>query len=818
MNPICLALWILAFSLTFLKAQTNGIDQTLNLITPPTGGKFIQWQAKAGRSYFLQVSDPSDHLNKWNWSTVIETGTNQSVSYEVDGTAEKGFFRLHYTDQTATNLEAADFDTDGLTNLQEITPVIRPGSIAARTIGGSSPPPNSTQTNPLDGDTDHDGLGDKFERDHNLDPTDNGSINPNNGPSGDPDGDGNTNLNQQATENLPTQDLSTNLVYRGALYKEQRFQHGAYAQTTLYSKSLVDHYRSAMLSNYVMKAPDITGTATINSDTAYIEPTHPTDPQEAFAAPGVFKSFFKNKFPIPPLLTTDNLSTWNLANSPLNYGTTFRDILPAFFFIVANEATYEFAIRASTPTNSARTEKRTLLQILKTTPSTPNVVNPAATYTTITPATVEMTFTIPAGKTASASQRLNTPVAQITGVEDLYKDLILLPVDLDLIHPATGELADDREDGTSSSPDGGYVSIKRTVGSDAIGGEDVAPVTKLSIKGIYGISPVPKVRLKFNGGDRYKLYKDVSRTQEVVSEQTEFNGNQETTLYFQGLKKSLSRGGEKVTMQVKLTNNWVDGDSVDCTIVQSEFLIQIKAFIPYEWTEGESTWVTNLINPMSGKVAHGDLRNVPGQFKNAFSNKDLFYSVAPFRLCHEVILTPYVDLHYFYQDLEAERKFTSALTSDHYSKASSVNASELVLRNGYLPLAPPSIATGPPVVFPATYSPELSLYNILRANKCALNLTASGKDGAMGIFTAASPAIDWDVRLEVDSSLNPLLPSIRVKGKHDLYPAYEIIAIQADGTFKDTHRHMPNRDVYPGPISLSGAPSITFDSTVTISN
>ena len=394
----------------------------------------------------------------------------------------------------------------------------------------------------------------------------------------------------------------------------------------------------------------------------------------------------------------------------------------------------------------------------------------------------------------------------------------LLPVDIDVIHPATGELAEDREDGTNpTSPDGGYVSVKRTVGSDVIGGEDVTPITKLKIHAIAGAQSTWKTRVKFSGADRYIIYKDEERTEEVLSEQTEFDATQTTTLYFQGLKKSLSRGGENIAMQVKVGNNWVEGDSVKCTVVQSEFLIQIKAFIPYEWTEGED--VFPFPDPLLGKVAKGDFSATSRPtFKNAFSNKVPFYSVAPFRLCHEVILTPYVDLHYFYQDIEEKRQFTSAPSSDHYAKATSVDPTELALKNGYLPLTPPIDATGPPVLSPATYSPELSLYNSLRANKCALDLTGSGRDGALGIYTNVSPAIDWDVRLEIDSSSNPLQPSFRVKGKHDLYPAYEIITLQADGTFKDTHRHMPARNVLPGPESLFAAPSITFDNTGTISN
>lgn len=394
----------------------------------------------------------------------------------------------------------------------------------------------------------------------------------------------------------------------------------------------------------------------------------------------------------------------------------------------------------------------------------------------------------------------------------------LLPVDLDIVHPATGELAENREDGTNpTSPDGGYVSVKRTVGSDVIGGEDVTPITKLKIHAITGAQTTWKTRIKFSGADRYKIYKDEERTEEVLSEQTEFDATQTTTLYFQGLKKSLSRGGESVTMQVKVGNEWVDGDYVKCTIVQSEFLIQIKAFIPYAWTEGED--VFPFPDPLLGKVASGDFSAISRpSFKNVFSNRDSFYSVAPFRLCHEVILTPYVDLHFFYQDIEEKRQFTSAPSSDHYKKGTSVDPSELALKNGYLPLTPPIDATGPPVLSPATYSPELSLYNSLRANKCALDLTGSGRDGALGIYTDVSPTIDWDVRLEIDSSSNPLQPSFRVKGKHDLYPAYEIITLQADGTFKDTHRHMPARNELPGPVSLSTAPSITFDNTGTISN
>lgn len=174
-----LLLLILVSGLSNLSAQPGLQNEGSRIVTLPSGERVFEWYGKLGRAYFIQVSDPSDHLNKWKWSNVIERGNNQAISHEISSTADKAFFRLQYTDQVAADLDIADFDGDGLTNLQEITPVTRSGGSTPRTIGGVSTP-NTTQTNPLNGDTDGDGLSDKFERDNGLDPTDNGLVDPNN--------------------------------------------------------------------------------------------------------------------------------------------------------------------------------------------------------------------------------------------------------------------------------------------------------------------------------------------------------------------------------------------------------------------------------------------------------------------------------------------------------------------------------------------------------------------------------------------------------------------------------------------------------------
>lgn len=134
--------------------------------------KFLRWHGQADRTYFIQVSDPNDHLSKWTWAPIIETGNGEAISYEVDGTADKGFFRLWFSDQFTTDPDGDDFDYDGLSNWDEV---------------------NTHQTNPLKWDSDDDGLPDYWELEHGLDPNDDGSTDPANGPNGDPDGDGLTN-------------------------------------------------------------------------------------------------------------------------------------------------------------------------------------------------------------------------------------------------------------------------------------------------------------------------------------------------------------------------------------------------------------------------------------------------------------------------------------------------------------------------------------------------------------------------------------------------------------------------------------------------
>ena len=132
-----------------LSAQQNGIAQDSAFVIDGSN-KFLEWYGHVGRSYFVQVSDPTDHLRKWTWAPVIESGNDAPISYEVDGTTDKGFYRLKYTDQVpgpGETLDTADFDHDGIPNLYEI-----------QTVG--SDPLDATSNG---GDSNNNGLSDGWE-------------------------------------------------------------------------------------------------------------------------------------------------------------------------------------------------------------------------------------------------------------------------------------------------------------------------------------------------------------------------------------------------------------------------------------------------------------------------------------------------------------------------------------------------------------------------------------------------------------------------------------------------------------------------------
>ena len=144
------------------SAHADGDNVNLEFLSPPTGGLYIRWYSVVGRTYFVQVSYEPEPLARWTFAPAIESGIDDVISYELHepdgGFPDKGFFRLKYTDQVPgpnETVDTADYDGDGICNKDEV-----------------DPPEPLAPTDPLNPDTDGDGLPDGWERAHGLNPND----------------------------------------------------------------------------------------------------------------------------------------------------------------------------------------------------------------------------------------------------------------------------------------------------------------------------------------------------------------------------------------------------------------------------------------------------------------------------------------------------------------------------------------------------------------------------------------------------------------------------------------------------------------------
>lgn len=130
------------------------------------GDTFLRFDGVPGRTYFVQESRPGGELKEWNWLPVMRAGNGAEISLPIDRSGSRKFFRLQFTDQPVPDgqtVETADFDGDGLSNLAEVS---------------------VHSTDPLNPDSDGDGLPDGWEIAHGINPLDNGALNPQNGASG----------------------------------------------------------------------------------------------------------------------------------------------------------------------------------------------------------------------------------------------------------------------------------------------------------------------------------------------------------------------------------------------------------------------------------------------------------------------------------------------------------------------------------------------------------------------------------------------------------------------------------------------------------
>jgi hypothetical protein len=314
----------------------------------------------------------------------------------------------------------------------------------------------------------------------------------------------------------------------------------------------------------------------------------------------------------------------------------------------------------------------------------------------------------------------------------------LLPIDIDVVHPATGEMSESRE-----SSEGGYVAIRRDEGT---------PITKLKLHKLEGLQGA-QFKLSWTSS-KLKIWKDEERTQSVTTNSTTFPAGDDTEVFLEGVTKSSSVKDIEVGLKVIIGSTESSPVPIKLTVVEGEFDVQAKMWIREQWIE---TPFLHPINYSGYKIARGDDRDNRNQ------------QAASYRVSHFTTIIPYKDLDLDgIKDNHSPYLYTRNVPglSALYLKSTSVpNPSQpYSLSNKLLSTATATNSMPPDVsrmhVDAVTRSDE---------KKASVRLHGSANDPLVPF----SLDIDWDITVAIDAT-NVLSPKYEIQGTHDDYPAFEI--------------------------------------------
>ncbi len=311
---------------------------------------------------------------------------------------------------------------------------------------------------------------------------------------------------------------------------------------------------------------------------------------------------------------------------------------------------------------------------------------------------------------------------------------IVVEVDLDIVHPATGELADDKEES-----DGGYVALKR---------DDTTVMTNLKLHKASPSSVGGNYKLQFSN-TKIKIWKNSDRTSAVVSDSTTFDTASDTTLYVEGSALSSSLRDVEVKLKLEVNNSSVCEDIVKFTVVSAEFDVQAKMWIREQWIDVPFHPIDNIFN---NKIAGGDDRD-----------GDLSPTAA-FRVSQKVTIIPYKDL-----DLDGIKDGTNLNVpglSSFYDRSSlpDPEGAEYSSTNR-LP------ATAVPIETAVPDTSRMDVVGVARTNDFKSKVKFSGEANDPLIFWSCD--IEWDIKIEIIVT-DPLQPTYKITGGHDNYPSFEI--------------------------------------------
>jgi hypothetical protein len=111
---------------------------------PFNGIYTLYWWGHSGTTYFIQHTED---LTNWTYLQEVRSGANALMGQNFETNADRSFWRLVSSDFSTTNSRAADFDSDHVSNLQEL-------------LNGTDPLQNA--------DSDFDGFSNDWESTHGL--------------------------------------------------------------------------------------------------------------------------------------------------------------------------------------------------------------------------------------------------------------------------------------------------------------------------------------------------------------------------------------------------------------------------------------------------------------------------------------------------------------------------------------------------------------------------------------------------------------------------------------------------------------------------
>lgn len=568
-------------------------------------------------------------------------------------------------------------------------------------------------TDPLKNDSDGDGLPDDWEIKYGIDPNDDGSVNPVNGGSGDLDGDDFSNLSEYVGGTSPD-------------------------ESTIYPNLLLYVTNQARVTTSGPTGGPFTG-----NSRRYLwkDGWSPNTPHTGVVTPTLVNSILKS---IPFPATAEEALQENSEEVYRSVVGGPSSVAGSASFIQtsgggsSSALGLDQAVRCwlkTIPRNFSQHFKQAKVNWRRDPVSGENnVINIEG-----------VTFTVPANSEYSAFQDLEIVGEAVTGV-DLLKSCTLVAVDGVVRYP-TGETLREYQE---HEGDGALIALKRLDTT----GKNVAPQTSIDVGPVVGALPGWRIRFKFDSGGRYVIYKDYNETELITSEVTEFDATKKNQVVLIGQNISPSRRAETITVQLGVNNQWVDVDVITATVIQSEFVVDLRVFIPYNWVNIPHLLYHDL-------VAEGDDRGFDPTLSGAF------------RLAHREVVNPYPQFVKNVENRLVDPTYKAAGMSKHFHESDVTNFDSSVAHSGLVG-GPPSVIKPGAAPVDSGYADVSEIVGKIQTSISSdvvtvANFKGSGSESI--IIGAAS--IDWDIDVAIDIS-DPLNPLFAVDGEHDNFPAYEL--------------------------------------------